>query len=75
MSSTSSATGRNPADDFDVITRELELFAGGETIRRCSANKPRIAAANKIDAMDDPERLRADEAPQATEGTAHPIQP
>jgi GTP-binding protein len=25
----------------------------------CLANKPRIAAANKIDAMDDPERLRA----------------
>ena len=56
----SSATGRNPADDFDVITRELELFAGGgDDTAVVLANKPRIAAANKIDAMDDPERLRA----------------
>ena len=56
----SSSTGRNPADDFDVITRELELFAGGgDDTAVVLANKPRIAAANKIDAMDDPERLRA----------------
>jgi GTP-binding protein len=55
----SSATGRNPADDFDVITRELELFAGGgDDTAVVLSNKPRIAAANKVDAMDDPERLR-----------------
>jgi GTP-binding protein len=53
-----SSTGRDPARDFDVIARELDLFAGGgdETAVALSA-KPRIAAANKIDALDDPERL------------------
>ena len=55
----SSATGRDPVEDFDVITRELELFAGGgDDTAVVLANKPRIAAANKIDAVDDPERLQ-----------------
>jgi GTP-binding protein len=53
-----SSTGRDPVHDFDVIARELELFAGGgdETAQALSA-KPRIAAANKVDALDDPARL------------------
>jgi GTP-binding protein len=54
----SSATGREPAEDFEVISRELALFAGAgdETAVRL-ADKPRIVAANKIDAIDEPERL------------------
>ena len=55
----SSATGRDPIQDFEVIVRELELFAGGgDDTAVVLANKPRIAAANKIDAVDDPDRLR-----------------
>jgi GTP-binding protein len=56
----SSATGRAPVQDFQVITRELELFAGAgdETAVKLSA-KPRIIAANKTDALDDPARLKA----------------
>ena len=54
----SSATGREPAHDFDVIARELELFAGaGDEAAVALSAKPRIAAANKIDALDDPDRL------------------
>jgi len=55
----SSASGRDPLDDFTVISRELELFAGaGDDTAVALADKPRICAANKIDAMDDPDRLR-----------------
>jgi GTP-binding protein len=55
----SSSSGRDPVDDFNVITRELELFAGGEDDTAVVlANKPRLAAANKVDALDDPDRLR-----------------
>ena len=78
----SSASGRDPVQDFDVITRELELFpargaergegapasdepggaqgtppfmkdAAGERL----SEKPVLAVANKIDALDDPDRL------------------
>src|SRR5207244_4026537 len=54
----SSQTGRDPVHDFDVIAHELELFAGAgdDTALQLSA-KPRIVAANKIDALDDPDRL------------------
>ena len=55
----SSATGRDPVSDFDVISRELELFAGtGDDTAAALSTKPQIAAANKIDALDDPDRLR-----------------
>jgi GTP-binding protein len=55
----SSATGRDPIADFEVITRELRRFGGGaDDSAVVLADKPRIAAANKIDALDDPERLR-----------------
>jgi GTP-binding protein len=55
----SSASGRDPVHDFDVIANELALFAGGDDDTAVVlANKPQIAAANKIDALDDPERLR-----------------
>jgi GTPase len=47
----SSASGREPADDLAVIRRELELF------RSDLLERPQVVAANKIDAIDDPERL------------------
>ena len=49
----SSATGRDPAADLDVIRRELELF------QPTLAAKPQIVAANKIDAVDDESRVTA----------------
>ena len=59
MIDVSSATGRDPVHDFDVISRELELFAGGgDDTAVVLAQKPRIAVANKIDALDEPERLK-----------------
>jgi len=55
----SSESGRDPIHDFDVIRRELEQFAGaGEPTAVALAEKPQIVAANKIDALDDPDRLR-----------------
>ncbi len=53
----SSASGRDPVDDFDVITRELALFPGRDASGERLADKPQIVAANKIDALDDPSRL------------------
>ena len=47
----SSASGREPADDLDVIRRELGLFQA-EMLER-----PQIVAANKVDSLDEPERL------------------
>ena len=53
-----SSTGRDPVQDYDVIVRELELFAGaGDDTAVALAAKPQIAAATKIDALDEPERL------------------
>jgi GTP-binding protein len=53
----SSASGRDPVDDFDVIARELALFPGRDAAGERLADKPVIAVANKIDALDDPSRL------------------
>jgi GTP-binding protein len=53
----SSASGRDPVEDFDVITRELALFPGRDTSGERLADKPVLAAANKIDALDEPDRL------------------
>jgi len=47
----SSASGRDPVDDFETVRTELELFD------QAFASKPQIVAANKIDAMDDEDRL------------------
>jgi GTP-binding protein len=52
----SGASGRDPVDDFEVITEELRLFDPGV------AAKPQIVAANKIDALDDASRLERLEA-------------
>ena len=55
----SSASGRDPVKDFEVICRELERFAGaGDETAVALGDKPRIVAANKIDALDDPDRLK-----------------
>ena len=48
----SGASGRDPAQDFDVIRRELELY-NPELLE-----KPHLVAANKIDALDDPKRVK-----------------
>ena len=58
----SSFSGRDPVDDYEVITRELELFPGRDATGERLADKPVLVVANKIDALDEParlERLRA----------------
>ena len=56
----SSASGRDPVEDFEIICRELEQFTGLDNDGRAGlATKPRIVAANKIDALDEPKRLSA----------------
>ena len=46
----SGASGRDPVDDLETVRQELRLFAPG------LADKPQLVAANKIDALDDPQR-------------------
>jgi GTP-binding protein len=46
-----SATGRDPVHDLDTVRKELELF------HPALAAKPQIVAANKMDAVDDPDRV------------------
>jgi GTP-binding protein len=58
----SSASGRDPVEDFDVIATELELFPGRDASGERLAEKPMLVAANKIDALDDPDRLARLEA-------------
>jgi len=53
----SSGSGREPVDDFEILTRELQLFPGRDVSGERLAEKPVIVAANKIDALDEPERL------------------
>jgi len=53
----SSASGRDPVDDYEVIRRELELFPGRDASGERLADKPIVVAANKIDALDEPDRL------------------
>jgi GTP-binding protein len=55
----SSASGRDPVHDYDVIARELALFPGRDASGEQLQDKPVIVAANKIDALDDPGRLEA----------------
>jgi GTPase len=47
----SSASGRDPVDDFETIQQELRLFSSNV------ATKPQLVAANKIDALDEPDRV------------------
>jgi GTP-binding protein len=53
----SSASGRDPVNDYEVIVRELELFPGRDASGERLHDKPMVVAANKIDALDDPTRL------------------
>jgi GTP-binding protein len=60
----SSASGRDPVNDYEVINRELVAYDSDLALR------PQIVVATKIDALDEPERLehlrartRADEKP------------
>ena len=53
----SSSTGRDPVEDFAIITRELALFPGHDASGERLSDKPVIVAASKMDALDDPERL------------------
>ena len=52
----SGASGRDPVEDFDIIRRELELY------NRELLAKPHLVAANKVDAVDEPERVSRLEA-------------
>ena len=58
----SSMTDRDPVDDFEIICRELARFTGNDDDQSPLAGKPQLAAANKIDALDDPDRLHRLEA-------------
>jgi GTP-binding protein len=52
----SSASGRDPIEDFETILEELRLFDPQV------AAKPQIVAANNVDALDEPSRLTRLEA-------------
>jgi len=49
----SPASGRQPAEDFDTVMRELASFS------RELVEKPMIVAAAKMDAAQDPERVES----------------
>ena len=58
----SGASGRDPVEDLDTVRRELSLFDAA------LLDKPQLVAANKIDALDEPERLAALQARAAALG-------
>jgi len=49
----SSASGRDPIEDYRIINRELAAYNEDLALR------PQIIVATKIDALDDPERLES----------------
>jgi len=49
----SSAQGRDPVSDYEIINRELEAYDAE------LATRPQIVVATKIDALDEPERLNS----------------
>jgi GTP-binding protein len=49
----SSESGRDPVKDLDTIRRELELYDAA------LLDKPQVVVATKLDAVDDPERVKA----------------
>lgn len=65
----SSFSGRDPCEDFDIVCRELSRFRGGGD-RGPLADKPRVVAANKVDALDEPARLGRLRAHAARRGGA-----
>jgi len=62
MIDVSGMSGRDPVEDFRTIRRELELY------RPELADKPALAAANKIDSLSDPAIVEALEAHLRQEG-------
>jgi GTPase len=58
----SDMTGRDPANDFDVILNELAKFS------EALAEKPMLVVASKIDACQDPARIEAVRAKAAERG-------
>lgn len=60
----SGASGRDPVEDFVTIRRELELY-NPEMLQ-----KPQLIAANKMDSVDDPDRVTALEAQARALGLA-----
>ena len=68
----SSASGRDPVDDFEVIRHELSSYsaASTEAIGIALSEKFQMVAANKIDALDDPDRLRRLREHLAAQGVA-----
>jgi GTPase len=58
----SGASARDPVEDFETIRRELELYS------RTLLEKPELVVANKIDAVDEPQRITALEARAQTAG-------
>jgi GTPase len=58
----SESSGRDPLRDVEVIQRELRAFS------EALADKPRVVAANKTDALADPQRLHGLEARCAADG-------
>lgn len=58
----SSASGRDPVEDFEIVCRELASYAGtlpdADTPgAQALGARPQVVAANKIDALDDAARL------------------
>jgi GTP-binding protein len=58
----SSLSARDPVGDFDIIRGELARFPDAQAREAgrgdlTLADKPQIVAANKVDALDDPDRL------------------
>jgi GTP-binding protein len=54
----SSWSGRDPVSDFEVIQRELALFPTDAELGSVAlSDRPQVVAANKIDALDEPDRL------------------
>jgi GTP-binding protein len=49
----SSESGRDPVHDFDTIRRELDLYDPA------MLRKPQVIVATKLDAVDDPARIKA----------------
>jgi GTPase len=49
----SSESGRDPVEDFDTIRRELQLYDPS------MLQKPQVVVATKLDAVDDPGRVKA----------------
>ncbi len=54
----SSMSGRDPVEDFEVIQRELALFPTDAELGSVPlGRRPQLVVANKLDALDEPDRL------------------